>query len=205
MFRLVASDLAKRFGHRRVFSRIDIDLVTGKSLAVVGRNGSGKSTLLKILLSLHHPDQGTVKYFRGAENLSRQQVLPLVSFVAPYLNLYDYLSAEENLRFFATMAGINLTGKGVDEVLERVGLQGRGADHVAGYSSGMKQRLKYALALVKKPAFLFLDEPSANLDADGKVVVEEIIEQSRSDCIIVVATNEPEEYCFAREQCRLDQ
>ncbi|MEW6412236.1 MAG: ABC transporter ATP-binding protein [Candidatus Zixiibacteriota bacterium] len=203
MFSLKAHQLSKRFGARKVFSDIEIDLATGQSLAVVGPNGSGKSTLLNVLLKMLRPTKGTVEYSEDDRLLDEDAVRSRISFVAPYLSLYDHLTAEENLRFFSTVAGDFVTGKEINALLAKVGLEGRGQDHVAGYSSGMKQRLKYAVALLNRPAFLFLDEPTSNLDEAGKALVTSVIEQYRRECIIIIATNEPQEYGFAQQVCRL--
>jgi len=205
VFRLAVTDLAKRFGPRRVFSRLAFELTTGDSLAVVGPNGSGKSTLLMTLLMLYRPTKGRIEYTDDDQRLEESRLRSLTSFVSPYLNLYDQLTAEENLKFFATVAGGSITGKQIDHLLAKVGLQGRGCDLVAEYSSGMKQRLKYAVALLKSPAFLFLDEPGANLDEEGKQLVAGIIEEYRSHCIIIIATNDREESSLAEKQLRLGQ
>lgn len=205
MFRLSASRLSKRFGPRKVFSDINFELRTGQSLAVVGPNGSGKSTLLKVLLGLLRATTGEISYHENGGALDESAFRDRSSFVAPYLSLYDHLTGEENLRFFSEVAGEHVTGKDVNKLLARVGLEGRGDDLVLGYSSGMKQRLKYAAALLNHPDFLMLDEPTANLDEAGKQMVSEIIEQNRSNCIIVVATNEQPEYKLAEQICRLDR
>ncbi len=180
-------------------------MTTGESLAVVGPNGSGKSTLLMVLLSLYRPSRGRIEYTHGDQALDESHRRAVTSFVSPYLNLYDQLSAEENLKFFATVAGGSATGKQINYLLARVGLQGRGCDLVAEYSSGMKQRLKYAVALLKNPACLFLDEPGANLDKEGRRVVEDIVEEYRSRSIVIIATNEQEESRLAQEQLQLGQ
>ncbi len=203
MYSLKAHQISKRFGGRKVFSDIDIDLTTGQSLAVVGPNGSGKSTLLNVLLKLLRPNKGEVRYIEDDRALDEPAIQAKTSFVAPYLSLYDHLTAEENLRFFSTVAGDHVTGKEVNNLLAKVGLEGRGQDYVAGYSSGMKQRLKYAVALLNKPAFLFLDEPTSNLDEAGKKLVTSVIEQYRQDSIIIIATNEEQEYGLAQQICRL--
>lgn len=203
MYNLKATNLSKRFGARKVFSDIQFDLAIGQSVAVVGPNGSGKSTLLKVLLSLLRPSKGTVEYSLENKAMTEADVRAKTSFVAPYLNLYDHLSAEENLKFFCTVAGEQITGKEINRLLDRVGLEGRGNDLVAGYSSGMKQRLKYAVALLNDPKFLFLDEPGSNLDEAGKAIVTQIVNERRPDSIIVIATNEKEEYNLAQQVCRL--
>ncbi|UCE25726.1 MAG: ABC transporter ATP-binding protein [Candidatus Zixiibacteriota bacterium] len=203
MYTLKAQKLSKRFGSRKVFTDIEFELRSGQSLAVVGPNGSGKSTLLRVLLMLWSATKGEVNYHCDGQPMDEPAIRSQTSFVAPYLNLYDHLTAEENLKFFATVAGDRITGKEVNHLLDRVGLEGRGADFVEGYSSGMKQRLKYAVALINEPGFLFLDEPTSNLDEDGKKIVTEVIEEYRKSCIIIIATNEQQEYALAEGICRL--
>lgn len=204
MYRLSAQNISKRFGERKVFSKINFDLSTGQSLAIVGANGSGKSTLLKVILSIFRPTKGTIQFCENDKPIDEDSLRNKISFVAPYLNLYDQLTGEENLRFFSTVAGGSITGKRINELLDKVGLEGRGVDYVDGYSSGMKQRLKYAVAILKKPEFLFIDEPTSNLDDAGKRIVFDIVEEYRRNTIILIATNEREEYGLAEQLCRLN-
>lgn len=205
MYSLVADNLGKRFGARKVFSDISFELRTGDSLAIAGDNGSGKSTLVMLLLGYYHPTKGKVRFSCEGAGLDDARIRSTSSLVSPYLNLYDNLTAEENLLFFSTVAGDNVTGKRINALLDLVGLEGRGGDLVASYSSGMKQRLKYAVAMLNEPSFLFLDEPTSNLDENGKQIVKNIIEDYRSRAVIIVATNEEEEYSLASQICRLGQ
>jgi len=205
MYNLNVSRLSKRFGARKVFADIDFELQSGQSLAVVGPNGSGKSTLLKVLLQLLRPTRGEVAYLNDDKPMEEAAIRAGISFVAPYLSLYDHLTAEENLVFFSSVAGDHVTGKDINRLLAMVGLEGRGGDYVAGYSSGMKQRLKYAVALLNKPHFLFLDEPTSNLDEEGKQLVLDVVKEFRSRSIVVIATNEKEEYHLAEKQLRVNQ
>lgn len=205
MFTLRAENLSKRFGSRKVFSDISFELSTGDSIAVVGPNGSGKSTLLMTLLGSYQPTKGSLAYLKDNEVLDRDQTRNVTSLVSPYLNLYDNLSGEENLSFFATVSGVHTTGQELNNLLKRVGLEGRGVDLVRSYSSGMKQRLKYATALLGDPAFLFLDEPTSNLDHSGKDIVIGIIEEFRAKAIVIIATNEEEETSLASQICRVNE
>ncbi len=205
MYRIKTTKLFKRFGNLKVLKDINFDLTTGDSMAIVGRNGSGKSTLLQVLLSIYTPTKGKIEYFSDEKPMDDNQVRSQIALVSPYLNLYDQLSAEENLKFFSTVSGLNITGKEIEALLERVGLEGRGLDYVGGYSSGMKQRLKYATALLKNPGFLFLDEPTSNLDDQGKEIVFDIIEEYKPQSIVIIATNEKEEYHLVEKQLRVDQ
>lgn len=203
MYRLSVSDLSKRFGSRKVFSGVSFDVLTGETLAVVGPNGSGKSTLLMTLLGEIRPSKGAVTFADDGGVLTETVLQRTTSLVSPYLNLYDSLSGEENLVFFSQVAGAHVTGKEINALLCRVGLEGRGSDLVRAYSSGMKQRLKYALALMNQPEFLFLDEPTSNLDEDGKKIVYNIIEEYGRRAVVVIATNETEDQRFASQFCRL--
>ena len=205
MYKLSAVNLNKRFGNRKVIRDISFEFETGQSLAVTGPNGSGKTTLLLTLLGSYQPSRGEVIYTEDNQKLAEDTIRDKTALVAPYLNLYDSLTAEENLVFFTAVSGVQVTGKELDLLFERVGLEGRAQDPVGTYSSGMKQRLKYAAAILKKPEFLFLDEPTANLDDDGKKMVFDIIEEFKPKSIVVIATNEPKEQDYARQICRLDR
>ena len=205
MLAIKVENLRKNFGERRVISSLNLELRQGESVAITGPNGSGKTTLLKLLLALLRPSSGKVTYYDDDRVLSREELRHRISFVSPYLSLYDQLSAEENLQFCTAVRGGNITGKNIDSLLLRVGLDGRGMDLVSEYSTGMKQRLKYAVALSNKPDFLLIDEPSSGLDDSGKAMMTALIEEQRSGSIIIIATNEKEEYSLASQQCRLDQ
>ena len=205
MLAIKVENLGKNFGERKVISSLNLELRQGESVAITGPNGSGKTTLLKLLLALLRPSSGKVTYYDDGRVLSREELRHRISFVAPYLSLYDQLSAEENLQFFTAVRGGNITGKEIDSLLLRVGLEGRGMDLVSEYSTGMKQRLKYAVALSNKPDFLLIDEPSSGLDDSGKAMMTALIEEQRAGSIIIIATNEKEEYSLASQQCRLDQ
>ncbi|HHI03588.1 MAG TPA: ATP-binding cassette domain-containing protein, partial [candidate division Zixibacteria bacterium] len=125
--------------------------------------------------------------------------------VGPYLSLYGSLTARENLKFISKVSGTLSSDSDIGEMLEKVGLDGRGDDYVLEFSSGMQQRLKYAAALIKNPSILILDEPTSNLDDEGKKRVFNIINQYRPDSIIIIATNEKEEYSLADSVCQLGE
>lgn len=205
MLAIKVESLKKNFGERHVITSLNLEIRQGESIAITGPNGSGKTTLLKLLLSLLRPSSGKVTYFDNDRVLSQDELRHRISFVSPYLSLYDQLSAEENLQFFTAVRGGNITGKDIDSLLSRVGLESRGMDLVSDYSTGMKQRLKYAVALSNKPDFLLIDEPSSGLDDSGKAMMTALIEEYRSASIIIIATNEKEEYSLAHRQCRLDK
>jgi heme exporter protein A len=196
-------DLAKRYNRRQVFSALNGQVLEGKSLVITGANGSGKSTLVRVLCGLARPSRGQVTVHLDGVTLEPVDCRREIGVVAPDLSLYGELTAEENLSFFARVRGLELTKRDFGSMLERVGLTGRGGDPVSEYSSGMRQRLKYAQALLHRPRLLFLDEPTANLDEAGSAIVADIIAEQKTRGILVLATNEPEEVAFGDEVLRL--
>ena len=204
MFEIKVHKLAKRFGLRVVFSNISFSLGIGESMAVIGRNGSGKTTLLRIIAGLTSPTFGKIELRQENEKLDRAAGRHCLSYVGPELVLYDALTAWENLKFFATMHGLDFDANRTSAILKDLKIFDRRFDFYGAYSSGMKQRLKYAVALLNDPGLLLLDEPMANLDEQGKLVVEEIIKKQKERGIVIIATNEKGEYGLAEKRLRLD-
>lgn len=200
---LVVENLAKSYGRRGVFRGVSFELTPGQSLIVTGRNGSGKSTLIRILCGLVRPSAGTVTYRVDGREATGRERRALIGLVAPDLVLYEELSALENLQFFARVRGVSAGVDALEALLSEVGLEGRGADRVGTFSSGMRQRLKYAYALLHRPPILFLDEPTANLDEAGVAMVRACVSRQRASGILVVATNDHEELQFGDRVLRL--
>ncbi len=204
---LRAENVGHHFGVRTVFSRISFEVAVGQVCVVTGPNGSGKSTLLRILAGLLAPSEGSVEMRvqgRAKTSVERRQFL---GYVSPDLTLYRELTAAENLEFFARLQGITLSRDDLIARLTQVGLRGRGRDLVGAYSSGMRQRLKYAFALLSNPPILLLDEPTANLDVHGIAMVEEVIAAQRrrpDGGITILATNEPRELTWGDRTVHVD-
>ena len=191
MISLDLRDISKSFGSRDVFSGISIAIDSG-CLVVMGPNGSGKSTLLRIIAGLLAPTSGEVVFKRDGRRVAAELQRDIVGLVAPDLALYDELSATENLRFFARVRGLRKTDDELRMALGRLGLEGREDDRLGAYSSGMRQRVKYAFSLVHDPPVLLLDEPSANLDEAGIAAMDSIINERRRG-IVVLATSDASE------------
>ena len=188
--RLAAVGLGKRFGRRVLFRDLSFELGPGDGLAIRGANGAGKSTLLQIVAGVQAASVGEVHLTIGEDEVAPDARPLAVGFVAPYLNVYDAFTAEENLRFIARARRLPDAENRIAGVLDRVGLGGRGADFVRTYSSGMRQRLRLAAALLPSPSVLLLDEPTSNLDAPGRAVVEAVAAEHRAaGGVLVVATN----------------
>lgn len=191
--RLAARDIGKRFGRRFVFRHVDLDFSAGELVAITGPNGSGKSTLLRILAGLLTPTEGRVDSV-WSDGTTVDDLTRRVGFVAPYINVYDSFSATENLAFLARLRRMSEPRSTIAGLLDEVGLSRAADQPVATYSSGMKQRLKLAMAVIHDPAVLMFDEPSSNLDSAGRTVVRTLMESHRDrGRIVLVATNVDDE------------
>lgn len=196
---LEARGVGHAFGTRLLFKDLNFRLAPGHSLAITGKNGSGKSTLLRILAGLLTPLRGSVSCMVAEQRLQPAERLGHMGYVAPYLHVYEELTARENLEFVCTTAGRDPAS--IPHALRFVGLGGREDERVETFSSGMIQRVKYAAVVALRPPLLFLDEPTANLDASGSEMVQSLLRtHTQNGGIAVVATNEPDEvlWCDAR-------
>jgi heme exporter protein A len=196
-----------RYGSRTVFREVSLEVETGQSGVILGSNGAGKSTLLRVVAGLLRPSSGAVEVTVGGQALDARARRRHIGYVAPDLMLYRELTGVENLEFFARLRGITLTHDDLKATLTQVGLLGRGSDLVGDYSSGMRQRLKYAFALLGQPPILLLDEPTANLDTGGMEMVERIIAAQRvrpGGGLTLIATNEPREETWGERRVRLN-
>jgi heme exporter protein A len=192
-----ATGLTKIFNRRKIFADVTFQLGAGEALAITGRNGSGKSTLVKILSGVLSPTRGEVVLRgSGGEAVAHIDRYRHIGLVSPYLQLYDEFTGWENLDMVRKVRGIAATDALLRSLLERVNLDDRRDDLVRTYSSGMKQRLKYAFALVHEPPILILDEPTSNLDREGIRVVYAIMQEQKSEGILLVATNDVEDLAY---------
>ncbi len=201
---IIADGIAKRYDHRIVFRNISFSLSTASSLSVTGKNGAGKSTLLKIIAGLICSTEGSVRYALNNDNVDIEMFRHTVGFVSPYLNFYDEFSASENINILSRIrSGIRPKESAVKKVLETVGLFAQCNDLAGIYSSGMKQRLKYAFALLNNPAVLILDEPTSSLDDEGIEIAHHIAEQQKKNGILIIAANDAKEARWCDQEIRL--
>lgn len=193
MVKLTISQVSKSYAERDVILDVSAEVLAGECLVITGPNGSGKSTLLRIIAGITRPSSGSVDLVVDDKPVPPAARARIIGLVSPDLMLYDELTCEENLRFFAKVRGLSLSREELDETLSDVGLAGRGRDLIKAYSTGMKQRAKFAYALMHRPRVLLLDEPSSNLDEAGRELVERIIRRQLEEGIVVMATNDPAE------------
>lgn len=198
---LQAAGIGKTFNRRKIFADIALAARATDAISITGRNGSGKSTLMKIIAGVLAPTSGTLSLRIGEEEIAAAERHRYIGFVSPYLQLYDEFSGVENLELFCQVRGIEAD---IHALLADVNLAARKNDFVRTYSSGMRQRLKYAFALIHRPPVLLLDEPTSNLDAEGKETVRRIIQEQRRSGIVVIATNDEEDRALCNQEVHLD-
>jgi heme exporter protein A len=184
------NELVKYFGRRLVFEGLNYKFLSGNTYGISGPNGSGKSTLAKIIANLITPTRGSLRHKCGEREIEPGKLHDFIGFVSPYLYLYDEFTAEENLIHFSAIRGMKYNGEKADFLFNGLSLLDRKNDRVGGYSSGMKQRLKYISALIHNPRLLILDEPTSNLDNPGKEKVYSLITEAMKENLVIIASNE---------------
>lgn len=161
-----ARGLAKRFGGTHAVDGIDLDVRRGEIRGLVGPNGAGKTTLLRLLLGLVRPDAGTVSLLGSALDRDDPRVPVGVAGFVEEPRFYPYLGVRRNLELLAKLDG-GIAASRIDEALERTGLEAVAKRRAGGLSTGMRQRLGLAAALLRAPSLLLLDEPAGGLDPAG--------------------------------------
>ncbi|MBS1516548.1 MAG: ABC transporter ATP-binding protein [Bacteroidetes bacterium] len=192
---LISENISKTYSGKVIFKNLSLKLAGGDSLTVLGRNGSGKSTLIKILAGLISANRGDLFLKENNVKVERGKWYSKIGLISPYLNLYDELSAVENLEFFCGLRDENGSDSKdrINSYLNKVGLYEKRNEPVKNYSSGMKQKLKLIFAVINEPKILFMDEPRTNLDSEGIKIVYETAESHRENGILIVATNDADD------------
>jgi ABC-type multidrug transport system ATPase subunit len=194
-----AHKLGMRFGRHWLFRNLSFNVHQGDRLAILGPNGSGKSTLIRIIANYLSPTEGSINYPATGEN-SDDLFYTQYSLAAPYLELFEDLSLEESVNWHF---GLKKPLISVEDFITR-GIFTKHRDKaVSQFSSGMKQRLKLLLAFYSDTPLLLLDEPTTNLDQQGKELFQELIKETKEDRAIILASNDPEEHYFCKKKIEI--
>ncbi|HEX7051033.1 MAG TPA: heme ABC exporter ATP-binding protein CcmA [Longimicrobiales bacterium] len=172
--------IARRFGHRWALRGISLRVEPGEVVALVGHNGSGKTTLLRVIATALRPTRGDGRVFGYDLRRDAARVREHVGLLGHAPGVYGDLTAAENLRFAARMAGLAADDRAIAHALERVGLAREADVRARGFSAGMRRRLALARIVLRRPRLLLLDEPYASLDDDGVARVDAILAELKS-------------------------
>ncbi|MDF2773860.1 MAG: transporter related protein [Geminicoccaceae bacterium] len=183
--------LSRVFGNVRALDDLSLEVPVGAVFGLLGPNGAGKTTTIRLLLGLIEPTSGRAEVLGYDAATQGQQIRDRVGALLEHTGLYERLSAEDNLDYFASIW--NLTGAAkrdrIEELLTHFGLWDRRNDRVGTWSRGMKQKLAIARAIVHRPPLVFLDEPTAGLDPAASVALrEDIVTLARENGTTVFLT-----------------
>ena len=185
---IVAEGLTYQYGELTAVDHINFQVAEGEILGFLGPNGAGKSTAVRMLTGQLLPKAGKATLLGLDIARQTKQVQAQIGVCFENTNLYEQMSALDNLKLFARLYGSNVN---VEALLNQVGLEGRGKDKVQTYSKGMKQRLMVARALVNQPRILFLDEPTDGLDPVSSETIRNIIkEEQRRGTTVFLTTHD---------------
>ena len=203
MFTLQVQKASKRFHREWIFKNLDLELSAGNALAITGGNGSGKSTLLKCLSGAIPITQGSIEYREVTGKLAEESWFRSLAIATPYLELPEEFTLSEVLAFhFQFKRPLNQLSN--PEILAILGLEKHQSKSISQFSSGMKQRVKLALAIFSEVPLLFLDEPTTNLDKQGVRWYLDLIQKYAQDRILVICSNEPREYEFCEKKIAME-
>nr|WP_262905246.1 ABC transporter ATP-binding protein [Hymenobacter nitidus] len=191
--------MGKRFSREWIFRGLNHVFQPGTATAVLGPNGSGKSTLLNTLSGQILPTEGTLAYSFRSQPVPVEDVPRRLAYCAPYLELIEELTLTELLHFHTRFKPLR-PGMTPPRLIELMYLEKSRHKMVRDFSSGMKQRLKLALALYADSPLLLLDEPTTNLDRTGVAWYLEHVAATVAGRLVIVSSNVPEEYSFCQQQ-----
>jgi ABC-type multidrug transport system ATPase subunit len=196
------TNIGRRFNRDWIFRGIDHTFSIGESYAILGPNGSGKSTLFQVLNGSLSPSEGTLAYTFDGKNIRPEEIFQQLSLAAPYLELIEEFTLQEVINFHFKFKAYK---PGIDAaiVVDLLGMAAHKNKLIKYFSSGMKQRLKLALAFCSDTPILMLDEPTSNLDTQGVDWYLSLVEQYAKNRLTIICSNQEHEYGFCGERLNI--
>jgi ABC-type multidrug transport system ATPase subunit len=196
---ITLQNIGRRFNREWIFRGIDYTFNGGESYAILGSNGSGKSTLLQVLNGSLSPSAGTISYDLDGKEVPVEDVFQYLSLAAPYMEMIEEFTLAEmidlHFKFKSYKAGMDNKA-----VIDLLAMDANKNKLIRYFSSGMKQRLKLALAFCSDTPILMLDEPTSNLDAQGVEWYLDLVEKFALNRLTIICSNQPHEYGFCGHQ-----
>lgn len=196
--KIVLTDAGKRYNRDWIFRHINFNFETGNCYAITGTNGSGKSTLLQALSGAMGFNEGHCKWEIDGKEIKPENIHQYISICAPYLELVEEMTLEEFISFHSKFKPF-IKNISVKEIVEETGLHLAGNKKISQFSSGMKQRVKFAQCILSDVPLVLLDEPCTNLDAPGIEMYHHLVAKYCSGRIVIVSSNDPVEYNFCNQ------
>lgn len=195
-------DIGRRFNQEWIFKKVNYQFIQGESYAILGPNGSGKSTLLQVLAGSLSPSKGTITFSRQGKTIDVEGVYRHLALATPYLELIEEFTLLELLHFHFKFKKI-INGWTVQKLIQFLRFESSANKEIRYFSSGMKQRVKLALAFCTDSPIIMLDEPTSNLDSQGFSWYLEMIQKFSKDKLLIVCSNQAHEYDFCDHQLNI--
>lgn len=200
--KIILEQIGRRFNREWIFRNINYEFLSGQSYAILGANGAGKSTLLQLISGSLTSSEGTIQYKMGDKTLDQEEVFIYQSMAAPYLELIEEFSLSELIDFHFRFKKYRL-GFDKKTIIELLGFKNAESKAIKHFSSGMKQRVKLALAFCSDTEFLLLDEPTSNLDQQGLEWYLQLATSQFKDRLVIICSNQEQEYSFCDHRINL--
>lgn len=205
---IILNNIGKRYNYEWIFHRVNYEFTSDNNYVILGANGSGKSTLLQVITGNLIPSEGEVKYQdakSGINNLNQENIYHHLSFASPYLELFEELTLVESIELQAQFKPF-YEGLDTKKIVELTQLEKAKNKQLKNYSSGMKQRVRLALAILCNTPLLLLDEPTSNFDKKAIDWYQNLIREYSQNRLIIVCSNQQEyEYPFCNKQLQIEE
>ena len=202
---ITLNKISRKFNYEWIFRDVDYEFEQGNAYAILGSNGSGKSTLLQIISGHLHPSSGAISYSHNGKEIAIEEFFRHVTFSGPYLELIEEFTLEEMLTFHSRFRKFR-NKLDVIGVMDATGLTRNRNKPIKYFSSGMKQRVRLALALLTESEVVLLDEPAANLDRKAIEWYRNLIDTNKDERIIIVCSNsQSDEHDFCTQSIVIDE
>lgn len=195
LMKMLLSDAGKRYNREWIFRHFNYEFNTGNAYAITGNNGSGKSTLLQVIAGAVQHSEGIIEFYNSTNAIAPENHHQHLSIAAPYLELPEEMTLIEFLEFHQSFKPF-LSSLTISEIISLLSLQKATDKQIRNFSSGMKQRVKLAQAILSDVPVVLLDEPCTNLDAEGISLYHRLINEYCADRLVIVSSNDEEEYHF---------
>ncbi len=194
---ILLDKVGKHYDSGWVIRNVTYTFLKGSITGIKGKNGSGKSTIRRIISSILTPNEGLVTYTSHQQNIPLDQVPTRITLTAPSVELMEMLSVEETLQFHFKFRKM-IKNESIDSILNLIWLTDSRHLLISQLSSGMKQRLKLALAFFTTTDSILLDEPTSNLDEEGIELYNHLLTNFHQHRTIIIASNEERDFDFCK-------
>lgn len=205
MFEINLNNIGKRYNFEWIFRKLNYDFTSENNYVILGANGSGKSTLLQVIAGNLTHSEGDFKFQNADSIIETENLFKHLSYCAPYLDLFEEFTLAESIAFQEKFKPFQ-PGLDVKKIIELTELEKSKDKQLKYFSSGMKQRVRLALAVLADTPLLLLDEPTSNLDKKAIDWYQKLVTDYSKNRLIIVASNQQEyEYPFCNKQLNIEE